>query len=137
MATPLRLILVEDSEDDAALLERELRRGGFTPTVERVETAEAMRAALDRGVWDLVVADYTLPQFNAPAALGVLKERQLDLPFIILSGTIGEETAVAAMKAGAHDYFMKGNLARLVPAIQRELREAAERRRAGQAEDAL
>jgi PAS domain S-box-containing protein len=137
MPAPLRLILVEDSEDDAALLVRELRRGGFVPEVERVETAEAMRAALDRGSWDLVVADYSLPRFNAPGALAVLKERHLDLPFIIVSGTIGEETAVNAMKAGAHDFFMKGNLARLAPAIQRELREAADRRRTSQVEDAL
>lgn len=137
MAEPLRVIVVEDSEDDAALLARELKRGGFEATVERVESDAEMRAALDRGPWDLVIADYTLPGFGAPAALAVLKERRLDLPFIIVSGTIGEETAVSAMKAGAHDYFMKGNLARLAPAIQRELREAAERRRHRQVEEAL
>jgi PAS domain S-box-containing protein len=137
VAPSLRVIVVEDSEDDAALLARELRRGGFAPTLQRVETAEALRAALDGAAWDLVIADYTLPGFDAPAALAILKERRLDLPFIIVSGTIGEGTAVAAMKAGAHDYFMKGNLARLVPAIQRELREAAERRRAAEVEAAL
>jgi PAS domain S-box-containing protein len=134
---PLGVLVVEDSEDDAALLVRELRRGGITATVERVETAEEMRAALDRRTWDLVIADYTLPKFGAPAALALLRERGLDLPFIIVSGTIGEEIAVSAMKAGAHDYFMKGNLARLVPAIQRELREAAERHRRAQVEEAL
>jgi DNA-binding NtrC family response regulator len=128
----LRVLIVEDSEDDAALLARELKRGGLDVVVERVDHAEAMRTALERGPWDLVVADYTMPRFSAPAALALLKERGLDLPFIIVSGTIGEEVAVNAMKAGAHDYFMKGNLARFVPAIQRELREAAERRRSAQ-----
>jgi signal transduction histidine kinase len=137
MAEPLRVLIVEDSEDDAALLVRELRRGGWTPTFTRVETAEDMRAALDREPWDLVVADYALPQFSAPAALAVLKERGLDLPFIIVSGQIGEEAAVAAMKAGAHDYLMKGNYSRLVPAIQRELREADDRRQRAAAEAAL
>ena len=137
MADPLRVLIVEDSEDDAALLARELKRGGLDATIERVESETEMRAALARGRWDLVIADYTLPGFGAPAALGVLKDQQLDLPFIIVSGTIGEETAVSAMKAGAHDYFMKGNLARLVPVIQRELREAAERQRHTQVSEAL
>lgn len=137
MPEPLRVLVVEDAEDDAALLARELRRAGFATTMERVETAAEMRAALDRAAWDLVIADYTLPQFGALDALALLKQRQLDLPFIIVSGTIGEETAVSAMKAGAHDYFMKGNLARLVPAIQRELREAAERKRRSRIEEAL
>ena len=137
MPEPLRVLIVEDSEDDAALLVRELRRGGWMPHFARVETAEEMRAALDHEPWDLVVADYALPQFSAPAALAVLKERGLDLPFIIVSGTIGEDTAVAAMKAGAHDYLMKGNYARLVPALQRELREAEERRQRAAAESAL
>ena len=128
MPEPLRVLIVEDSEDDAALLVRELRRGGWAPRFERVETAEEMRAALDREPWDLVVADYALPQFSAPAALAIIRECRLDLPFIIVSGTIGEDTAVAAMKAGAHDYLMKGNYARLVPAIERELREDRARR---------
>jgi PAS domain S-box-containing protein len=137
VAESLAVLVVEDSEDDAALLARELRRGGFAATVERVETADEMRAALERRTWNIVIADYTLPKFGAPAALALLREHGLDLPFIIVSGTIGEEIAVSAMKAGAHDYFMKGNLARLVPAIQRELREAAERRRSAQVEEAL
>lgn len=137
MATPLRVLVVEDSADDAALLVRMLRRGGFHLATERVETEAEMAAALDRQPWDLVIADYALPDFSAPAALALLTRRGLDLPFIIVSGAIGEETAVAAMKAGAHDYFMKGNFARLVPAIQRELREADDRRRRGLAEAAL
>jgi PAS domain S-box-containing protein len=137
MAEALRVLIVEDSEDDALLMVRELRRGGYAPVFERVDTAEAMAAALEREPWDAVLADYALPRFSAPAALRLLKARGLDLPFIIVSGTIGEETAVAAMKAGAHDYLMKGNLARLVPAIQRELREAAARRQRALVEQAL
>jgi PAS domain S-box-containing protein len=137
MPERLRVLVVEDSPDDAELLSRELRRSGYDVTSERVETADGMETALDGQTWDLVIADYALPQFSAPAALAVLKRRDLDLPFIIVSGTIGEETAVAAMKAGAHDYFMKGNLARLVPAIQRELREAEDRRQRSRAEAAL
>ncbi len=128
MGTPLRVLIVEDSEDDAALLVRELRRGGYDPTLQRVDTAAAMSAALDRETWDIVISDYTMPRFSAPAALAVLQESGLDLPFIIVSGTIGEDPAVAAMKAGAHDYLMKGKLTRLVPAVERELREAEGRR---------
>jgi signal transduction histidine kinase len=128
MAAPLRVLMVEDSEDDALLLLRELRRGGFKPSAERVETEEAMRAALERQPWDLTIADYALPRFSAPAALAVLRETGRDLPFIVVSGKIGEETAVAMMKAGAHDYIMKDHLARFLPAVQRELREAEVRR---------
>src|SRR5712692_85455 len=130
MKTPLRVLIVEDCEDDAELLLHELRRGGYDPLFERVETAQAMGAALARQEWDIVIADYSLPQFSGLAALTLVQERGLDLPFIIVSGAIGEDTAVAAMKAGAHDYLLKGKLARLVPAIERELREAGERQRA-------
>ena len=137
MPESLRVLLVEDSEDDATLLVRQLRRDGFDARVERVETAAEMDAALDRESWDLIIADYALPTFSAPDALAILKRRGLDLPFIIVSGTIGEETAVAAMKAGAHDYLMKGHLARLAPAIRRELREADDRRGRAAAEAAL
>jgi PAS domain S-box-containing protein len=133
----LRVLLVEDSEDDALLVVRELRRGGYRPVFERVETAAGMEAALDAHRWDVVIADYALPGFSAPAALAMLKSRKLNVPFIIVSGAIGEDTAVAAMKAGAHDYLMKGNLARLVPAIQRELREARERWQRAVAEEEL
>ena len=134
MGIALRLLLVEDSEEDALLLLRELRRGGYDPTVERVEADDAMRAALSAQSWDLIVADYALPHFSAPAALAVVRELALDVPFLVVSGKIGEETAVALMKAGAHDYLMKDNLARLVPAVKRELREAKGRRERRRAE---
>jgi len=128
MATPLRLLLVEDSEDDALLLAHELRRGGYGVDLTRVDTADAMTLALDSQPWDLVISDYSMPHFSGTAALNLLRSRGTEVPFIFLSGTLGEETAVAALKSGAQDYLMKGNIARLVPAIQRELREAEERR---------
>jgi PAS domain S-box-containing protein len=128
--------MVEDSEVDMELILRLLRKGGYDPVHARVETAQQMKAALQSQVWDIVLADYRMPQFSAPQALEVLQETGLDLPFLVVSGGIGEATAVATMKAGAHDYLMKDNLARLVPAVERELREAANRsdkRRATQA----
>ncbi len=125
---PLRVLIVEDVEDDAILVVRQLRKGGFAAAFERVETAAAMKAAVARQEWDLVIADYTLPQFNARAALRLLQDLGIDLPFIIVSGNIGEEIAVSAMKAGAHDYMLKENLTRLAPAVERELREAHIRR---------
>ncbi|SVB29605.1 uncharacterized protein METZ01_LOCUS182459, partial [marine metagenome] len=124
---PLRVLVVEDSEFDARMLVGLLRAGGFEPEFERVETAGAMRAALGQAQWEVILADYNLPEFSAPEALEVLQKSQLDIPFIIVSGGIGEDTAVAAMKLGAHDYLMKGNLARLIPAVERELREATVR----------
>jgi two-component system, cell cycle sensor histidine kinase and response regulator CckA len=133
----LHILIVEDSEDDLLLLLRELRRGGYSPDYVRVETAMEMQAELDRQSWDIVIADYTLPRFSAPEALELLQSQQQDIPFIIVSGTIGEETAVAAMRAGAHDYLLKDNLTRLVPAVERELREAGERQQRLQAEEAL
>ncbi len=123
----LRVLVVEDSEFDARMLVGLLRAGGFEPDFERVETAGALRAALGQGSWEVILADYNLPKFSAPEALEILQGSQLDIPFIIVSGGIGEDTAVSAMKSGAHDYLMKGNLARLVPAVERELREAAVR----------
>ncbi len=137
MGVPLRVLSVEDSPDDAELIGCALRRGGYEPVIARVETAAAMRDALERERWDVVVADFSLPGFSAPAALALLTEMQLDLPFIIVSGTVGEEDAVAAMRAGAHDYLMKGNLTRLPAAVQRELREAAHRTARRDAERAL
>ncbi|MGE5172579.1 MAG: PAS domain S-box protein [Betaproteobacteria bacterium] len=137
MNKPLHILIVEDSEDDALLLLRELRRGGYDTVYERVETAESMKAALERKQWDIVISDYLMPKFSGPAALTVLKQGQFDLPFIIVSGNIGEDIAVGAMKAGAHDYIIKGNLARLVPAVERELREAQVRRERNRAEDQL
>jgi PAS domain S-box-containing protein len=127
MKTPLHVLIVEDSEFDAQIMVNLLRRGGYEQMSQRVENTESMKAALEAGPWQLILADYNLPAFNAPAALQVLKDSGLDLPFIIVSGGIGEDIAVASMKAGAHDYLMKGNLNRLAPAVDRELREAANR----------
>jgi len=124
MGGTLNVLLVEDSEDDALLVLRQLEKGGFLPDWVRVDTAPAMEEALKRRKWDIVLCDYRMPHFDAPSALAVLKKMGLDIPFIIVSGTIGEETAVNAMKAGAHDYLMKGNLGRLVVAVEREVREA-------------
>src|SRR5213593_87653 len=137
MSRPLRILIVEDSEDDTQLLLHQLRRGGYDPMHERVDSVATMEQALARQQWDLVIADYGIPNFNSMAALALLKERGHDLPFIIVSGTITEETAVATMKAGAHDYLLKGNLKRLIPAIERELREAKSRRERRRAEEAL
>ena len=134
---PLQVLLIEDSEDDAALLEIELQRAGYALACSRVETHEALRAALERQGWDLVISDYRLPNFNGLAALALVNEKGLDLPFIIVSGYISDETAVAAMKAGAHDYVMKDNLARLGQAVERELREAEVRRQRRRAEEDL
>lgn len=127
MNRPIRVLLVEDSENDAMLLLLELRQNGYAVESERVETASAMSDALDRQ-WDVVIADYVLPKFSGPAALKLMQRRGLDLPFIIVSGHIDEDTAVASMKAGAHDYVMKDRLTRLVPAIEREMNEAQTRR---------
>src|ERR687897_2758762 len=136
MGMPLKVLLVEDSEDDALLLMRMLRRGGYDPAWERVDTAAAMEAALDGHSWDLVISDHSMPAFSSSAALGLLRRKGfLDVPFIIVSGRIGEDAAVAAMKAGAHDYLMKDNLARLNTAIERELREAEVRRERRRAEE--
>ena len=137
MGTPLQVLIVEDSENDAKLMARELRRYGFEPTAERVETADSMTAALDRQKWDLILADYRLPHFSGPQALAIIKNRGLDVPFILVSGTVGEEKAVAAMKSGASDFVLKGSLLRLGAAVERELREAEGRRQRRRAEAAL
>ena len=128
MDKQLRLLLVEDSEEDAMLLLRQLRHGGYEPMCKRVDTEAAMSAALEQQTWDIVISDYYMPQFSALGALKLLEEKELGLPIIIVSSTVGENTAVAVMKAGAHDFILKSNLARLVPAIERELREAGHRR---------
>lgn len=133
----LRVLLVEDSQADALLLARALQRGGFDVTSERVDTADSMREALQKRYWDLILCDHSMPQFSAPEALELLKAHGLDVPFIIVSGHIEEETAVAAMQAGAHDYIMKDQLARLVPAVERELREAEVRRARRKSEEEL
>jgi two-component system, cell cycle sensor histidine kinase and response regulator CckA len=126
--TALRLLLVEDCEADALLLIHQLEQGGFAVQWERVETAAQMRAALEQRAWDLVIADYAVPGFEAPAALALLQQTGRDIPFLVVSGAIGEERAVAMMKAGAKDFLTKQNLARLVPAVTRELQEAQGRR---------
>lgn len=128
MDKPIRVLIVDDSEDDGLLLLRQLKNGGYNPTYGQVDTAEAMNEALDRQTWDIILCDYSMPGFSATAAFDLYKEKGFDLPFIIVSGTIADETAVAAMRAGAHDYLMKDNLARLSPAVDRELREVKIRR---------
>ena len=134
MGTPLRILLVEDSEDDALLLLRALTRDGYQPECIRVDTAPAMRAALAGREWDVVLSDYHMPRFSAEAALAILRESGRDLPFIILSGVVRAEDVVALLKSGAHDFLNKDSLARLVPAIERELREAETRRQRENAE---
>ncbi len=124
MSEPLRVLLVEDSEDDAALTLRQLKKGGYKPSSQRVDTPDDMRAALEARDWDIILCDYNMPEFSGPAALSLLHAVERDIPFIVISGAIGEETAVEMMRSGAHDYIMKDNLARLVAAIERELREA-------------
>lgn len=131
MASSLRVLIAEDSEEDTLLLLRELERSGFAVTSERVDSPDLMAQALDKGPWDLVIGDFNMPSFSGHAALRMLREKDPDVPFIFVSGTIGEDVAVEAMRAGAQDYVMKGNLKRLVPAIQRELRESHARRERG------
>ena len=122
------MLIVEDSPGDAELEVRALRQGGCELTYERVDTPEAMQAALESGHWDLVIADYSMPHFNGLAALKMLRDRGLDVPFILVSGAVGEEVAVEAMKCGADDYVLKSNLARLPLAVERELRDSEVRR---------
>jgi signal transduction histidine kinase len=137
MIQSLRLLIIEDAEDDALLLVRELRNGEFDPDFVRVETPQGLEAALGNGPWDAVISDYNLPAFNGLDALRTVRARGLDIPFILVSGVVGEEQAVAAMRAGAHDYIMKDRRARLVPALRRELHEAELRREQRLAEEEL
>src|SRR5437899_12142983 len=134
---PLRVLIAEDSEDDARLLLRELQRAGFDPAYERVDSPTPMAPALDRQAWDLVIGDYSMPAFSGPAALALLRARDLDTPFIFVSGTIGEDVAVEAMRAGAYDFHTKGHLHRLVPAVERQLRDAGVRRERRRAQTGL
>jgi PAS domain S-box-containing protein len=132
----LRVLIVEDSEDDALLIIRQLKKGGYNPVYERVETEKDMSKALREKHWDIILCDYKMPHFSGPAAIALLKETNIDIPLIIVSGTIGEETAVACMLSGANDYIMKDRLSRLIPAMEREIAEAksrAERKLAEQA----
>ena len=137
MNTPLRVLMVEDNDDDRLLLLRTLKQGGYEPISRCVQTATALSAALAEEPWDFVLSDYRLPQFNGMEALACVQKTGLDLPFIVVSGVIGEEQAVTIMKAGAHDYVLKDKLARLVPAITRELRDAEVRSQRRQAEAQL
>jgi two-component system, NtrC family, sensor kinase len=137
MTNTLRVLHVEDQEGDAALVERHMSRHGYEVTSERVETQTEMRAALATREWDIILCEYSMPEFNALAALSLIREMELDIPFIIISGTIGEGAAVEAMRAGAHDYLMKDSLARLAPAIEREIAEAQNRNARRQAEEQL
>src|SRR5438128_1813881 len=134
MTTPIHVLLVEDAPDDAELLLLGLQRGGFAPTWLRVETPEEMRAALASQPFDIILSDYTLPQFSALAALALAKEVASGVPFVVVSGTIGEDLAVETMRAGANDYVLKRTLARLGPAVRRELREAENRKQRKRAE---
>ena len=137
MKNPIRVLIIEDNKDDAKLEIEELRSGGFDIVFEVIETRKALRDALKFKSWDCIISDYSMPQFNGLDALADLKGTGIDVPFILISGTIGEETAVAAMKAGAYDYIMKDNLSRLIPAFERELREAEVRRQKRNADEAL
>jgi diguanylate cyclase (GGDEF)-like protein/PAS domain S-box-containing protein len=133
-AIPLRVLVVEDSDDDCTLLLHELKRGGYAPSHRRVDTPGMLNEALDGQEWDIIFSDYTMPQFSGTQALSLVRGRGLDVPFIFVSGTIGEDTAVSAMHAGAQDYIMKDNYKRLLPAVERELREIALRREQMRAE---
>ncbi len=135
MPRMLRVLMVEDSADDAKLVLRELRRDGYEPQDERVDTPVALRRALDGQPWDIVISDYAMPQFNGLDALRIVREKGPDIPFIIVSGSIGEDTAVAVMKAGAQDYIMKDRMARLPSAVTRALDEAEGRRARRRAEE--
>ena len=128
MKTPLRVLLIEDSENDAILLLRELRRVDYDPFSLRVDNAEALRNSIENEEWDIVISDFVMPRFSGLEALKIIREKGLDIPFIIISGKISDETAVIAMKAGASDYLTKGNFARLGPAIERELQEVVIRK---------
>lgn len=128
MAKSLRLLIIEDVEDHALLIVRELQKGGVDPQFQRVETAQEMEAALEAGPWDAIISDFNLPALNGFEALHIMQTKGMDLPFILVSGAIGEEKAAEIMKAGAQAYIPKGNYARLVPTLERELREAEVRK---------
>ena len=128
MGAPLRVLMVEDSEIDTMFIAGQLERGGLDPVFERVATASGMEAALDAHPWDLIISDYSMPGFGGLDALHIYQRRSLDIPFVVVSGVIGEETAVAMIKAGAHEYVMKNDLSPLSSAVRQELRAARERR---------
>jgi len=131
---PIRVLIVEDSDDDALLLVRQLKKDGYRPICDQVDTAEAMRKALEKQTWDVILCDNSMPGFSALDALDIYKEKRLDLPFIIVTGAIAYKNAGAIMEAGAHDYILKNDLAGLTPAIDRALREAKNRQEIMKAE---
>ena len=135
MPSALKMIIVDDSEDDAEFIQEQIKKAGYELTATRVDSADALQAALAQGDWDLVLSDHSMPGFSASAALRVLEGSGMDIPFIIVSGAIGEELAVALMRLGAHDFIMKDRLSRLVPDIERELEEAEVRRNYKKAQD--
>ena len=137
MSKAINILVVEDSENDTQLLMEELRRHGYEPRHRRVETSEGLHQAIEQHGWDVVVSDYTMPQFSGSEALKLFNGFKLDIPFIFVSGTHGEEAAVRMMKAGADDYIVKGNLSRLVPAIEREMESARSRHERMRAEAAM
>ena len=128
MEIPVRILIIEDNESDAALIIRHLKKAGKEIACEVIDTELQLESAFENQEWDFVICDYSLPQFNALAALKIIQTKKFEIPFIVVSGTVGEETAVGLMKAGVHDYIMKDNLARLVPVFNRELLEAGIRR---------
>jgi PAS domain S-box-containing protein len=136
-AQSLRVLMVDDSENDVLLIIRELKKGGYNPSYERVETAATLKKALKAEIWDIILCDYKMPKFDAPSAIALLKKTNIDIPLIIISGTIGEETAIECMRLGAQDYIMKGNLSRLCPAVARELEEAKIRNKQKQVEEEI
>src|ERR1035437_440769 len=137
MSQPLYVLIIEDSASDAELMLRHLTKAGFEVTHERVESAEVLLEALGQRAWDVLLCDFTLPGFDARGALSILKATGHDIPFIVVSGSIGDETAIELMRTGAQDYLMKDNLARLAPAIERELAEVRHRRARRSAEERL
>src|SRR5580693_2526279 len=137
MSEPLRVLFVDDSEKDIFFLLRELTKGGFEVQYNRVEDGDSLRDSLQKNKWQIVISDFHMPNFDGLMALQIFKEAGHDIPFILVSAIVGEETAVLAMKQGAHDYLMKRNLARLVPVVQRELREAEMRAKQRGAQAAL
>mgnify|MGYP001477478781 CR=1 FL=1 len=133
----LRVLTIDDSEDDVSLIIRELKKGGYNPHYERVDTASAMKKTLQENTWDIILCDYTMPHLDGPSAITLLKKTNIDIPIIIVSGNIGEETAIECMHRGAQDYIMKSNLSRLCPAISREIEEAKNRKNKKQVEEKL
>jgi len=137
MKFPLRVLVIEDSEDDALICVRELEKGGYEVSHKRVDNYDAMEHTLDEQPWDIVLADYSMPKFSGAAALKLLQNKGIDIPFILVSGLAGEDAVITAMKEGAHDYIPKNSLVRLVPAVKREMEEMIVRRRRRQVEEEL